>query len=223
MRNNAGFFPATDAHLTKWGELMLDDIKQLDILLSWQDMEKYIMPMLSIKDVILNSEIYNPYMYPNPWSKALEGKKVLVVSPFADTISRQYRNRDKLFQNKDILPEFDLRTVKSFNILRGKRRDAGVKDWFEALLIMEERIEKCEFDIALLGCGAYAFHLGAFVKRMKKTAVTLCGSLQLLFGIYGTRYEKWLAGSNLLNEYWVRPSDTERPAGWRKVENGAYW
>ena len=120
------------------------------------------------------------------------------------------------------MPVFDLETIKSFNFLRGIT-DGKIDTWFQALGIMEEQILKKQFDIALLGCGAYAFNLGAFIKRLGKTAVTMCGGLPLLFGIYGNRYERWLRESNILNEFWRRPSDDEKPVGYRYVENGAYW
>jgi len=223
MRNNAGFFPATDRNLSQWGELMLSDIKELDVLLSWQEMEKYITPLLSLKATILNAYIYNFYMYDNPWTEILKDKRILVVSPFSDSILSQYKRREHLFKNMKVLPRFELDTIQSFNVLRGNYHDSGVSNWFDALRSMEDRISQRDFDIALLGCGAYAFHLGAFIKRLGKKAVTLCGGLQCLFGIYGQRYEKGLIENHILNEYWVRPSEAERPYGYKKVENGAYW
>ena len=39
------------------------------------------------------------------------------------------------------------------------------------------------FDIALIGCGAYGFPLAAFVKGIGKKAVHIGGPLQLFFGI----------------------------------------
>lgn len=39
--------------------------------------------------------------------------KVLVIHPFEDTIKSQYQKREKLFPGTDILPEFELKTLKA--------------------------------------------------------------------------------------------------------------
>lgn len=40
MQSNAGFFPSTEENLMKFGEMMIEDSKQLDILGSWLPEEK---------------------------------------------------------------------------------------------------------------------------------------------------------------------------------------
>ena len=44
-------------------------------------------------------------------------------------------------------------------------KDSRFKDWFEALQYMKDEIDKCDYDIALIGCGAYGMCLAAHVKR----------------------------------------------------------
>jgi hypothetical protein len=99
---------------------------------------------------------------------------------------------------------------------------------------MKSEIDKVDYDICLIGCGAYGFHLAAHVKRTGKKAVHLGGALQLLFGIKGKRWEdpyygvhKWKipygSYTNLMNEFWVRPSINETPINAEKVENSCYW
>lgn len=46
-------------------------------------------------------------------------------------------------------------------------------------------MDKIDYDICLIGCGAYGFPLAAHAKRKGKKAVHLGGALQLLFGIKG--------------------------------------
>ena len=62
------------------------------------------------------------WRYKKPFTCALKGKRVLVVSPFAELINRNYENREKLFQDPDWLPEFELHTFKAVQTI------AGVKD-----------------------------------------------------------------------------------------------
>ncbi len=223
MCNNAGFFPCTDENLLRWGKLVQNDIKNLDVLLTWRSEETYIKSFLKNKEKLCNSELYNPFMYPNPWTKALENKNVLVVSPFTDSIEQQYAHREKIFKIPDVLPKFNLITLKAYNVLRGINNYPNIKSWFDALKDMEEKISKVNFDVALLGCGAYALSLGSFIKTRGGKCITCCGSLQTLFGIYGERYKQQFIQNHLLNEYWIRPSEAEKPEGYKLVENGAYW
>ena len=50
---------------------------------------------------------------------------------------------------------------------------------------MKSQMDQTDYDIALIGCGAYGFPLAAHAKRMGKQAIHMGGSLQLLFGIRG--------------------------------------
>ena len=61
-----------------------------------------------------------------------------------------------------------------------------------------------------------------------KKAVHLGGSLQLLFGIKGKRWEdpnynKNYNYSELMNEYWIRPDERFKPQNAAQVEGGCYW
>ena len=160
-------------------------------------------------------------------------QKVVVVHPFAETIEQQYLKREFLFNNKEVLPNF-----KSLNVIKAVQTlgegDTRFKDWFEALDYMKTEIDKMDYDVCLIGCGAYGFHLAAHVKRSGKKGIHLGGALQLLFGIKGKRWEDPNYGvkewgipsglySNLMNEYWVRPGENDRPKNAEKVEGACYW
>ena len=54
---------------------------------------------------------------------------------------------------------------------------------------MVKEIEKKDFDIALIGAGAYGMPLAYKIKKMGKKAIHIGGSLQCLFGIKGSRWE----------------------------------
>ena len=79
-----------------------------------------------------------------------------------------------------------------------------------------------DFDIAIIGCGAYGFHLAAHVKRIGKKAVHLGGATQALFGIIGKRWENNKV-SFYINENWIRPLLEEIPENANTVEGGCYW
>lgn len=151
---------------------------------------------------------------------SLKEKKVLVISPFADLIENQYKNRRRLFPSNELfLPDFDLKTLKAVDTAGENWKYSGYQTWTDALIAMEEQIKKIDFDIALIGCGAYAFPLGAFCKTMGKKAITTCGATSLYFGIYGNRWKHLPE----INQFWIRPNRKYNPIGFEKIENGAYW
>lgn len=218
MRNNAGFFPINDDSLKRFAKLMLQDMKEVDILASWRPEEYFFRKQLHDAFKISLADLW-PSTDSDYWSKTLKGKKILVIHPFADSIQSQYiQHRDKLFPNELILPEFkSLETIKAVQTIAGN--EAGFSSWFEALEYMETEIKKKDFDIALLGCGAYGFPLAAYIKRMGKKAIHIGGTLQLNFGIKGKRWKHY----PFYNEYWTEPLEDEKPKNLDKVEGGCYW
>lgn len=233
MTRWSGFFPSTDDNLMRFGEMMVEDSKQLDILGSWLPEEKNLKKKFNLGYLRIFLRNLEPFWSKQPWTRYLEGKKVVVVHPFAETILLQYENnRDELFKNPNVLPQFkSLRVVKAVQSLGG---ESNFETWFEALDYMKKEVERVDFDVCLIGCGAYGFPLAAHVKRMGKQAVHLGGALQLLFGIKGNRWEdpdygvkEWGIpyGSycNLINEFWVKPSIQDTPNNVKQVEGACYW
>ena len=145
-----------------------------------------------------------------------------VIHPFVDTIKKQYEKRDKLFPNPDILPEYELKTIKAVQSLGGSNSEFS--NWFEALEYMKKQISEIDFDIAIIGCGAYGLPLASYIKNIGKKAVHMGGGTQLLFGIKAKRWEEQYTNTcykDLFNNYWAYPSNDEKPISANKVENVA--
>ena len=224
MQRWSGFFPAKQEKIEQFCELMVQDIPKVDVLGSWLADEKLFEKELE-NCTKINFELLNPYFSKIPWTKALEGKNVLVVHPFATTIEKQYKKRELLFKY-NLLPAFELQTIQAVQSIAGN--ETQFADWFEALNFMKTEIDKYDYDICLIGCGAYGFPLAAHVKRSGKKAVHLGGSLQLLFGIRGNRwdnpnYNSVFNYAQLINEYWVKPGKNEKPKKASAVEGACYW
>ena len=100
---------------------------------------------------------------------------------------------------------------------------------------MKDEIDKQDYDIALIGCGAYGFPLAAHIKRSGKKAIHLGGALQLLFGIKGKRWTNPTYGmkslpfitenyyNNMLNDFWTSPAKTEKPLNANNVVGDCFW
>ena len=222
----AGFFPDETPFLERYSERMINDAQSLDVLLTWFGWEPLLVDMEKCGISFVGLQEAEPWWQMNPWTRYLEGKRVLVVHPYAELICRQYMNRDKLFINKSVLPDFELITLKAVQSIGGKVK--GYDNWLDALKWMEDEMDKIDYDVALIGCGAYGFCLAAHVKRSGKKAVHLGGALQLLFGIKGSRWEKKdyhpvFDYSKLFNQYWVRPDDVYRPDNAEQFEGACYW
>lgn len=233
MQQWSGFFPPTIKNMQRFGELMLNDAKEVDLLGSWLLNENYIYPYCKADLLKVWLIFLDPFWCQNPWTKALTGKKVLVIHPFSDLIEKQYETkREQLFANPYILPKFELKTIQAVQSLGGK--SDKYNNWFEALEYMKAEINKYDFDICLIGCGAYGFPLAAHVKRMGKKAIHMGGSLQLLFGIIGHRWENpdyakaarrlcpYLSYPSLFNSSWIHPTHLQSEIT-KKVENNCYW
>ena len=245
MRENAierlchysGFFPKDVSLGEQFVQMMLHDCKEIDLQGEWRRyMEDYIYVKYQKNTTLTQLHHIEPwemYRYSHsgvkPWTSALKGKKVLVIHPFEESIRRQYdTNRknifSKIFPCEDILPEFELITLKAVQTLGGEA-DPRFETWFEALDWMKEECKKIEFDVAIIGCGAYGYPLAAEIKRMGKIAIHLAGATQLLFGIIGKRWEEEYPdfARDIVNEYWVRPSEGERIKKSESIESNCYW
>lgn len=232
MQRWSGFYPPTPQKVAEFCQMALDDSPLVDILGCWAWGEKRMLPYLPDAEFV-HLRSLEPFWSKKPWTRALKGKRILVIHPFAETISGQYSIREKLFKNPDILPEF-----KSLDVIKAVQSlgegDSRFKDWFEALQWMKDEMDKRDYDICLIGCGAYGFPLAAHAKRSGKQAIHLGGALQLLFGIIGKRWEDPMYGvrewgipagsyTSLINEYWVRPNSFEKPVSANSVEGACYW
>lgn len=222
LSNNAGFFPCSDKYADRFYDLMVSSMEELDLLGSWVEGEVYFKDHLTQAKVCQLSAL-EPYYHEDPWSESLAGKKVLVIHPFAESIEEQYsKKREVLFSDKKVLPLFELKTLKSVQSIAGDKPDE-FDDWFQALAWMKEEAMKIEFDVAIIGCGAYGFPLASALKKAGKQAIHLGGSTQILFGVKGKRWENHPKIAPLMNTSWISPSDKERPQGASKVEGACYW
>lgn len=221
--HNAGFFPNNINLAYEWKDMVLSDLTSIDILGSYLEEEKYLKTELSQCIKVNLNGYYAPYLWENPWTKVLKGKKVLVIHPFVDSIRCQYEKRAYLFSNPDVLPEFsNLYLIKAVQSIAGTKTE--YKDWFEALSYMENEMDKLDYEIAIIGCGAYGMNLAAHAKKQGKIAIHMAGWTQMLFGIYGKR---WIQDqpefSKYINDYWIRPTESERPANANSIEGACYW
>ncbi len=219
MKHNTGFFPVDDQHLKQYGDQFLSELKDVDVLgVLGLFMESYF-----AKTYCPNAE-YVLYEGVEPchgdWTSALKGKKVLVISPFVEEIKAQYEKRSLLFpEGVDILPEFDLHLIQSPLTLG--EEESKLPTFFDELDLLYQKMDQEDFDILLVGAGAYGSFLALHAKKLGKIGIQTGGATQTLFGIMGKRWEKRQHVAQYCNEHWIRPY--YKPKGNETVDGGAYW
>ena len=224
---NAGVYPPENENLDKWAQLYLSSVQDLDYVLEWcpEYGDKAIIDNFCYKTKKFYSfGDYEPFFIKeNNWLKSLNKTNVLVISPFENTINKQFERFDEVW-NSEV----------TFNTLKTLRCPyspyvSGTKEYesyFDALSDMQLRLLDLEFDLAIVGAGAYSLPLLKTIKMMGKTGVHLGGATQLCFGIKGSR---WSQDPNFKNsefynrESWIAPLESDTPKNNKLVENGCYW
>jgi len=229
LRNLSGVYPSNVSTVRKFVLEQLDAIPEIDILGCWGQtftwaesisQKSKVATYVSHHSVAPWVEIFESSSRDSePWSLALEGKKVLVISGFSETFKKQHMRIGHVFEKANY-PNFSATFIKAPISLGGVLDN---KSWVDHLVKMKNDMESADFDIALISAGAYALPLANHAKKLGKIGISCGGELQLFFGVMGKRWEKMERVTKYQNEFWVRPSQDERPRNWRKIENGCYW
>jgi hypothetical protein len=220
--NNAGIAPINYQNLLNFAVHFTDCVRNVDVMAVWDvTFYDFIVNVFCPQATFVPLTGIEPYYFPSkPWSKLLAHKRVLVIHPFEQSILNNFKHKNFLYEGTEVLPDFELITLKA------EQNIGNIKsNYFQSLKIMQEKIKGLDFDIALIGCGAFGLPLGSFIKNYKnKSAIHLGGCLQILFGILGKRWDsKYPRISRFFNQYWTRPLESERPPTADLVEDACYW
>lgn len=224
---NAGVFPQTEEARIYFSEELSDAVANSDIMAPWNrglgDFELRFIGSRNPACTLVDLQSLEPFYSGLPWSSELEDKNVLVISPFVETIKKQYEQREQLWKNPRVLPKFNLKTIyhPTSKAISGEKNKYA--SWKEMIDDIKYQMFNTEFDVALIGTGASSLPLTSFAKQIKRQGIHLGGSLQLLFGIKGKRWEQMKIFDHFYNDCWTRPSIDETPEGYKLVEDGTYW
>ena len=162
------------------------------------------------------------HIYREPWTLALKGKRILIISSFIESIKEKIPIRDKIY-GIDLFPDCEFVFIKppqTHGNNDSRRFPEELADFVENV-----RNIKDSFDIALCSCGGYGNAICSAIYDMNKSAIYVGGVLQMYFGIYGERWmrERPDIMRMFLNKYWSRPKESERPKNFKNVEKSCYW
>ena len=231
MKKNAGIKLTNDESIIKYSKCYCSAFEVADLYASWElygDVRKAIhkshdfIRLISTKNEIWGY-VYDIFHYiNNPWTHALRGKRILIISPFIESIREKLDIREKIY-GVDLFPDCKF-------ILLKPPQTHGDEDCEEFNIEFNKFCSeimkiKDDFDVALCSCGGYGNPICAFIYNIEKSAIYIGGVLQMYFGIYGKRWlkERKDVMKLYLNEHWSRPKSTEKPKSAKEIEEGCYW
>ena len=232
INTNAGFYFENLEQVSEFYDLYDKALLDTDVLGAWGTAfawieSRYLGNIKTLIPVPMTAPWVEPYSAKNSkiaWSNSLEGKKVLVISPFVESIAKQHKIISDVFPDYDY-PNFTLRTIKAPQTIGFN--STTKPSWFDNLNQIKKLMTNIEFDVALIAAGAYSYPLAHHAKEMGKIGIHAGGGLQIFFGIIGKRWESnWGEGNYLqkfFNRFWTRPTLDETPTNANKVEGGCYW
>jgi len=226
----SGLFPIRRDIYVAWAGELHESLRAMDVLAQWQPPATYlsvvedrVLARVAPQAFRVHRNYAHPLHPPASWVGDLLKLRWLVIHPFEKTIRAQlfrlatlgiYPKSSKPFLEKRGRDTRILACPQFAYMVQPKHRD-----WVSALEELKRGMEKEDFDIALIGAGAWSLPLAAHAKKLGKKGMHLGGSLQLLFGIKGGRFDQ----SGIYREGWIRPLPDERPKNYQSMENGAYW
>jgi len=182
--------------------------------------------------------ILNENLIKNPWTQKLKGKRVLVVSSHVSSITSQWESREKIWgDNLKNICDFDLVGVvrSPFHPQMDSRQYEGCHSWDQTLNRMKSLIDEYDYDVLLVGSAAYSPCLANHAKERGKIGITICGAIQIFFGVLGNRWTReaksegdriWQGRrAKIYNEHWKVTLKEDLPENvhiFNQFE-GAYW
>lgn len=234
LERNAGVFPTTPASVAIWVRKTLAAIQDSDLLVAgWYKPiaadELDFLRMIGKRGPYLPLRALEPYYVPETyqWTAALEGRRVAVVSSFADTACLQASHSDAVWSGRAILPKatyLPVQTRYSPRLAQGRAEwPEAVTSWDAAVADVVNRVMEQNAEIVLIGCGGLGMVIGHELRMRGKVCIVMGGAIQVLFGIKGKRWQNHSIISSFWNDAWVWPRLEDTPGGAEEVESGCYW
>ena len=234
MKSNAGVSLPTIETVCLYADMYLSAFNKADAHTTWAPWGNVGMSIMNSLNFIngnfarheklsaLSLNAYNQVAGGRPWTHALRGKRILLVTSMVDSIKHGI-NKGRRIYGIEMFPECTFDFVRA-PLTHGDNPSRPFQDELKDM-VMEIEAKKDTFDIALCACGGYGNPLCSAILAMGKSAIYVGGVLQMLFGIYGQR---WLVEESdimriYMNEHWSRPLPEDRPQGHDKIEGGCYW
>tara|TARA_Y100000389_G_C17465612_1_gene525247 strand:- start:546 stop:2270 length:1725 start_codon:yes stop_codon:yes gene_type:complete len=193
MKTNAGIKISSFQSAENYSRQYLSAFEHAEIYSVWEPWGKIYGEINQSHDYVTSTfqkqqvwartfDIYH-YLH-NPWTWSLKGLRLLIVSPFEDSIREKVSERSNIY-GVDLFPECNLVFIKPPQT----QGDQDSREFSDELKTFYEELEtkKDLFDVALFSSGGYGNLVCDYIyTHMGKSAIYVGGVLQMYFGIYGT-------------------------------------
>jgi hypothetical protein len=231
LENNAGINIKNNESLRVYVKQLIQSYENCTVIAEWETSGKVFAHTGIGQQLItkrtpnipkINALALEPYYFKDSWMPALKGKKILIVHPFSKTLSKQSQNLKLVFPGKSWFEDCQIEFATPPLTLAGNHDN---KDWQEHLTpFLESLREVKEFDVAFVAAGGYGMLIADHIfSNLGKSVMYIGGALQIFFGVIGKR---WFDNKDILkivNDDWIRPDRTDKPANFTAVEKGCYW
>jgi len=231
MKNNAGIKLTSIQSIAKYSTMYLEAFKSCELYGAWSPYDSVYRSIKSAHELLDEQfkdkdtfypeayDIYN-YIYSTPWTFALSGKKILIVSNFYKSIEEKISIRKEIY-GVDLFPECEILTICP-------PQTQGTNPSLEfdiELAKFTEKLDLLDYDIALVSCGGYGSLVCAHIFKSGKSAIYIGGCLQMYWGILGNRWFKDRPDviRLFMNKHWSRAKESEKPSNYKNIENSCYW
>jgi hypothetical protein len=234
MKQNAGIFFNTFESIDQYSKRYLEAFELADTYFDWEKWGAVYRYISDSHDFITNKicsskkaiwafslDVFNAIKY-NPWTTALKGKRLLIVSPFETSMKSKLSVLDKIY-GVNLFPECTFTFIKPPQT----QGENPSRDWTEEVADFCVELDALgdTYDIALVSAGGYGNIICSEIFKRGKSAIYVGGVLQMYFGVLGGRWEKERAEVVQIykNEYWSRPMEEEKPKNHVAIEGSCYW
>lgn len=234
MKNNAGILLSSLDSIYLYSELYTRALQNAELIGGWEVYGGYYPHIKDSYDYVRKKykqkkffwtfafDIFH-YIHSLPWTHALKGKRLLIVSAFEKSIQEKLPYLSKIY-GIDLFPDCTLTTIRP-----PQTQGAEDSQEFNVELVnfcMKLDAIKDTYDVALVSCGGYGnLVCNHIYEHNGKSAIYVGGVLQMYFGILGERWirERPDVVSLYVNDFWTRPKDSEKPRNFQAVEGACYW
>ena len=233
MKRNAGIQITTTDSVKQYSDMYLDAFENCDVYTGWEpwgdvykcitDSHNEIRKVFPQKKILwaFVFDIFH-YIHSMPWTHTLKNKRVLIISPFADSMREKDNKRDKIY-GIDLFPDCKIMYIKPPQT----QADEPSLTFIQELQKFYKKLDAISgnYDIALVSAGGYGNPICNHIYKTGHSAIYIGGVLQMYFGIVGQRWlrERQDVIRCYINEHWTRPSEAEKPKNFDVVEKSCYW
>ena len=231
IKNNAGIKLSSMRSVEKYSALYLKAFEDCELYAAWAPFDNvysnthdYLVRHLYPKKQTMYAIAFDIFhnIFNTPWTLALKGKRILIVSTFKHSIDEKIATRKELY-GIDLFPDCEIITIRPPQT----QGDEPSEEFDVELMKFTRQLDRIKdsYDIALVSCGGYGNLVCSHIFNAGKSAIYVGGVLQMYWGILGQRWfnDRPEIIKLFLNKSWTRPKDTEKPQNYKSIENACYW